>query len=372
MVSEFLICYKPYIDRCSQFEKMKKQLIILLLLIMSVSSFAQKVEIGTIFTIEFERIDQNLNFIIKSQEPFNGIIDDSKIDSIIKTKPMENQIVGVFANGKFGNNTNSMLVLISGLTDYIDYDLLIKLPRKRKLQKTSTSPLFKGVKSIEYWPYQIEKIEFVKFKTIPKENFEQFQIETKIDSTCIKNAEKNIAYGEKEFKTHLKLIVSEFDNNKDFVLGKMLEYEKAINSIDASLGHYWSLGESIYPNKNGFEFGNPISYRRYECPYFDGKTNYFFTKDDKIIKVVSFNWEAFKESDFGISPEIEADLNEKFSSKYDFIVKTVSELLGDPIDIIQEKDSGRIDTKWKSTNGINAYLFKFKTYNEIRLYIYKE
>jgi hypothetical protein len=351
---------------------MKKQLIIFLLLMMSVSSFAQKVEIGTIFTIEFKEIEQNLNFEIKSQKPFNGIIDDSKIDSIIKTNPKENQIVGVFANGKFGNNTNSMLVLISGLTDYIDYDLLIKFPRKRKLQKTSTSTLFKGVKSIEYWPYQIEKIEFVKFKTIPKENFEQFQIETKIDSTCIKNAEKNIVFGEQEFKTHLKLVISEFENNKDFELGKMLEYENTINSIDVSLGHFWSLGESIYPNEKGFKFGNPISYRRYECPYFDGKTNYFFTKDDKNIKVVSFNWETFKESNFGISSKIKTDLNEKFNSKYDFIVKAVSELLGNPIDIEQEEDSGRIDTKWKSTNGINAYLFKFKTYNEIRLYIYKE
>ncbi|MDG4951541.1 hypothetical protein NLM59_11465 [Weeksellaceae bacterium KMM 9724] len=351
---------------------MKKRLIIFLLLIISISSFAQEVEIGTIFTIEFKSIEQNLNFKIVSQKPFNGIIDDSKIDSIIKTKPKDNQIVGVFANGKFGNNINSMLVLISGLTDYIDYDLLIKLPRKRKLQKTSTSTLFKGVKSIEYWSYQIDKIEFVKFKTIPKENFEQFHFETKIDSTCIKNADKNIEFGEQEFKTHLELTVSEFENNKDIEIGKMLKYENTINSIDVSLGHFWSLGEGIYPNEKGFKFGNPISYRRYECPYFDGKTNYFFTKDDKNIKVVSFNWETFQESNFGISPKIKTDLNEKFNSKYAFIVKAVSELLGNPLDIEQEEDSGRIDTKWKSTNGINAYLFKFKTYNEIRLYIYKE
>ena len=351
---------------------MRKLYYIVIILSLSISAYSQEVEIGTFFTIEFNNPKKNLDFELISHSPYNEIIDLSKMDSIIKIKPKENQIIGVFANGKFGNNTNSMLVLISGLNDNLDYDLKIKIPNKRNLQKTSTSTLFKNVKSIEYWPYPIEKIDFVKFKLIPKENFEQFQIEIKIDSTCIKNADKNIAFGEQEFKTHLKLAISEFENNKNFNLSKMLEYENTINSLDVSLGHFWSLGEGIYTNEKGFEFGNPISYRRYECPYFDGQTDYFFTKEDKDIKVISFNWETFKESNFGINPEIKTDLSEKFNSKYEFIVKAVSELLGNPLDIEQEKDSGRIDTKWKSTNGIKAYLFKFKTYNEIRLYIYKE
>lgn len=152
----------------------------------------------------------------------------------------------------------------------------------------------------------------------------------------------------------------------------MTEYENSINSEDVSLGHFQSLGNGIYPNKKEFKFGNPISYRRVECPYFEGKSNYFYTKENKNIRVISFNWKTFKESNFGINPKIEKNLNEKFNSKYDFIVNAVSELLGNPLDIEQEKDSGRIDTKWESVNGINAYLFKFKTFNEIRLYIYKE
>ncbi|SOS46765.1 conserved hypothetical protein [Tenacibaculum finnmarkense] len=339
---------------------------------LSISAYSQEVEIGTIFTIEFSNPEKNMDFKLISKSSYNEIIDLSKMDSIIKTEPKENQIIGVFANGKFGNKTNSMLVLISGLNDNLDYDLKIKLPKKRKLQKTSTSTLFKDVKSIEYWPYEIEKIDFKKFKTIPKENFQSFQIETKIDSTCIKNENKNIEFGEKEFKKHLDLAISEFDNIENFELKKMTEYENSINSEDVSLGHFWSLGEGIYPNKKEFKFGNPISYRRIECPYFEGKSNYFYTKDNKSIKVVSFNWKTFKESNFRINPKIEKDLSGKFNSKYDFIVNVVSELLGNPLDIEQEKDSGRIDTKWKSANGINAYLFKFKTFNEIRLYIYKE
>lgn len=227
------------------------------------------------------------------------------------------------------------------------------------------------VKSIEYWPYQIDIIEFVKFKTIPKENFEQFHFETKIDSTCIKNVDKNIEFGEQEFKTHLELAVSEFENNKDIELGKMLKYENTINSIDVSLGHFWSLGEGIYPNEKGFKFGNPISYRRYECPYFEGKTNYFFTKDNKNIKVVSFNWETFKESNFGVNPEIKNDVDDKFREKFEYVIKTVDSFLGIPIENITE-ESGQRKVRWKNEKGINAYLFNFGNYNEIRLYVYKE
>lgn len=337
----------------------------------SISAYSQEVKIGTIFTIEFSNTEKNLDFEIISKSSFNEVIDLSKMDSLIKDKPKENQIIGVFANGKFGNKTNSMLVLISGLNDNLDYDLKIKIPNKRKLQKTSTSALFKGVKSIEYWPYQIEKIDFIKFKTIPKENFQPFQIETKIDSTCIKNADKSIEYGEQEFKAHIELAISEFENSTVFELGKMLEYENRINSVDVSLGHFWSLGEGIYPNEKGFKFGNPISYRRYECPYFEGKTNYFFTKDDKNIKVVSFNWETFKESNFGVNPEIKSDVDDKFREKFEYVIKTVDSFLGIPIENITE-ESGQRKVRWKNEKGINAYLFNFGNFNEIRLYVYQE
>ena len=99
----------------------------------------------------------------------------------------------------------------------------------------------------------------------------------------------------------------------------MTEYENSISSEDVSLGHFWSLGEGIYPNVKGFKFGNPISYRRIECPYFDGKSNYFYTDKDKKIKVVSFNWKVFKESNWGVNPKIKDSIDQKFDEKFEFI-----------------------------------------------------
>jgi hypothetical protein len=48
-----------------------------------------------------------------------------------------------------------------------------------------------------------------------------------------------------------------------------------------------------------------------------------------------------------------------------------SKLLGEPISN-ETEDSGRRQTKWKSKDDINAYLFNFSSINEIRLYIYKD
>lgn len=313
-----------------------------------------------------------MDFKIVAKNPYNKLIETNlNMDSIFPKRPKENQIVGVFANGKFGTKVSPILLLVSGMEDYLDYYLRIKIPSKNKFQKTSSISLFKGVKSIEHWPYQIEKIAFKKFKILPKQNIEIFQFKEKIDSTCIKNSAKTIEFGEKEFKAHLKLAISEFHNNKNFELGKMTEYENSINSEDVSLGHFWTLGEGIYPNEKGFKFGNPKSYRRIECPYFEGKSSYFYTKENKNIKVVSFNWETFKESNFGINPEIKNDVNEKFNEKFEYILKTVNSLLGNPIENITE-ESGQIKIRWKNQKGINAYLFNFGNYNEIRLYVYKE
>lgn len=349
---------------------MKK--ILYLVLILTSSAYGQEVEMGNVFTIEFNNPKENKEFNLISKKPYPGIIDVSKIDSILRNKPTENQIVGVFAKGKFGSRISTMLVLISGLNDNLNYDLEIRTSKNGKFQKTSTSPLFKNVRSIEYWPYDIKEISFSKFDVVPAENFESVQFKESIDSSCINNADRNIESGEQEFKSYFKTIVINFENKNAFKIDTLLAYEKSINSKDVSLGHFWSLGHDIYPNKKRYEFVNPSTFRRLECPYFTDDVNYFYTKAKGNVKVVMFDWETFKESNLGINKKIEKDVHQKFVEKYDFLVAAVSEVLGKQLVIKQEKDSGRIDTKWHSANGMNAYLFRFTGYDEIRLCVYKE
>lgn len=347
-----------------------KQVFIFFFLLLGTSVFSQKIENGTFFTIQFNNLQKGLGFKIVSKKSFNQEIDISKMDVMIKDKPKENQITGVFGIGKFGDKISTVLVLVSGVDALIDYDLMIKAADKRKFIKTSVSSLFKNVKSIEYWPYPIDKIEFAGFRSLPIRSQKTFDIEVATDSVCIKNTNKNIESGELEFKSYLKTLLDKFEK-EGIDLVEAIAYEKNIGSEDKSLGHYWSIGEKIYPNEKAYNFGDPISYRRLECPYFEGTINYFYTKDKNEIKVVSYSWNIFKESNFGMNPEIVNDVDAKFDEKLEYIVNTVSLFLGAPIENITDED-GQRHFRWANANGLNACMYNFGNYNEINLYIYKD
>ncbi|HYD91250.1 MAG TPA: hypothetical protein VEA37_07140, partial [Flavobacterium sp.] len=104
--------------------------------------------------------------------------------------------------------------------------------------------------------------------------------------------------------------------------------------------------------------------------YFEARVNYFFTKDKKEIKVVSFSWETFKESNFGRSFEIKNDVR-KFDEKFEYIINTVTSLLGPPVENTADGTRRRL-IRWKSREGINAYIYNFDNYNKINLYVYNE
>ncbi|MFP5436549.1 MAG: hypothetical protein ACLGH8_02045 [Bacteroidia bacterium] len=339
---------------------------------MTTSLNAQEIPLGTMFTIDFKNPIENMDFEIIETNPYNQSIDIQNINSIInKNKIKDNQMIGVFASGKFSTQDSPLLILYSKLPIDVEYALKIKLPNKKKFKTTSTSPLAQNIMSIEQWPYPVEKIYFKKFKTLPESFVQSLYIEEKIDSACIKHADKNIEEGQKEFKSHLASVIRSFESNDKFELKTLIEYEKSINSQDASLGHSWYLSKGIYPDENNFNFGIPISYRRVECPYFDILLSYFYTKENHDVKVVSFEWKVFKESNLSMNPENKYDGSGIFRNKHDFIVESLSQFLGTPLNIPQEEDSGRFDTHWESPKGVRAYLFMFKNFNEIRLYLYK-
>lgn len=354
-----------------------RNILITLFILFSIRLFGQKneadnvIEMNTKFTLELQTEDSlKYTFKIVSKEPFKQQIEWSNARSYLDSVSLNNQIQGILTRGKFGNRTNSILLIQNGLDNSIRYNLKIKVPQKRKTIKTSVVDLHTNVPSTELWPYMIEYVQFYDFITAPE--LEEYVFEPQIDSSCIKNKDFNIEYGNELFIKHSNYTINRFKSEKLFELSELLQFEDSINTEDVSLGHYWSLGESIYPNNNNYSFGNPISYRRLECPYFEGAVNFFYTKKEKSIKVVSYGWKEFKKSDFPISTNSNSkNKNKAFQEKYDFVLYEISKLLGEPVSN-ETEDSGRRQTKWKSKDNINAYLFNFSSINEIRLYIYKE
>lgn len=354
-----------------------KNILIAVFILFSINLFGQKnkvenvIDMNTKFIIELQTEDSlEYTYKIISKEPFTKEIEWSNAREYLDNSSLKNQIQGIFARGKFGNRTNSILLIQNGLDKSVSYKLKIKIPQKRKPIKTSVVDLHTNVPSTELWPYMIEYVQFYDFSTVPE--LEEFIFEPQIDSSCIKNKEINIEYGNELFINHLNLTINRFKSHNLIELNELLQFEDSLNTEDVSLGHYWSLGDEIYPNINNYIFGNPISYRRLECPYFDGTVNFFYTKKEKSIKVVSYEWKEFKEDDFPIFPNSNSEgKNKAFEEKYDFVLTEISKLLGEP-KYNETEDSGRRQTKWKSKDNINAYLFNFSSINEIRLFIYKE
>jgi hypothetical protein len=54
---------------------MRKLINIFIILSLSISSYSQEVEIGTIFTIEFSNPEKNMNFELISKNSYNGTIE---------------------------------------------------------------------------------------------------------------------------------------------------------------------------------------------------------------------------------------------------------------------------------------------------------
>lgn len=348
-----------------------------LFILFSIHLFGQKnkadnvIEMNTKFILELQKVDSlTYTYKIVSQKTFKQEIEWSNSRSFLDSVSLKNQIQGILTRGKFGGSTNSILLIQNGLDESISYKLKIKVPQKRKPIKTSVVDLFTNVLSTELWPYMIEYVEFYDFIKAPE--LEEFVFEPQIDSTCIKNKDINIEYGNVLFIKHSNLTINKLKNDNLFDLNELLKFEDSLNTEDVSLGHYWSLGEDIYPNNKNFAFDNPISYRRLECPYFEGAVSFFYTKKEKSVKVVSYEWKEIMASDFPISNNSNSeDKNKAFTEKYDFVLSEISKVLGEPISNETEV-SGRRQTKWKSIDNINAYLFNFSRINEIRLYIYKE
>lgn len=330
----------------------------------------EAINLNTIFKLELIKIDSTkYTFTVLSKESFNKELDSDSISSLLDESLKTNEIQGIFAIGKFGNSNSILLVIKSGHESLLDYNLFIDVKGKGKFKQTSTSQLYPNVPSIEIWPYYINAIKITSLQSFEIEKTIYEPIE--IDSTCIKNPTLNISNGNKLFEQQLKMVKNAFLKSESFNLNQMLSFEDSIKSEDVSLGHFYSLSEGIYPYFSNYKFGNPLRYRRIECPYFDGYSSYFFTKNEKEIKVVSFEWREFKLSDWSGNEVDRSELRKVFETQYETIKKIITDVIGSPLTIEQEPDSGRLDTKWKSDNGISAYLFIFENYNEIDLYVYR-
>ncbi len=348
---------------------------IILTILFIQTAYCQEVDINRKFIIELNTNDiSEMNLEIISIEPYNKILQTSNVDEIFSVKPRKNQIFGVFAKGKFGNKNGSILILESGFDEPISYELKIKSSNKQRFKKTSTTIIYKGVKSVEYWPDKLANLKFVEFKKNNVHNDSDYLFEVKIDSSCIIKPRFNIENGNDLLVHQIKFLFDSFSNEKGFNIEEVKNYETLIASDETSPGNY----DAFTPNEGYIDkkklSHKPLRYSIIECPFFERETHYFFNKRNKEVRLVLFDWDNFEYSNFPPKTNYEKiEMENALKAKHGFIINNISKIFGEPLNEKPIKVSGRLETGWIAENGIKAktYLFVHKGIYEIRLYIYK-
>jgi len=166
---------------------------------------------------------------------------------------------------------------------------------------------------------------------------------------------------------------------EDFKLDKAVGIENKLNSKDVSLDYRVGLGKGLYPNEKDFKLEISKNFRRNITGKLSLEVDYHFT-NDSIIRFVMYEWDDTDKKSFPSKKEQKRKYK-IFESKFSEIAKIVTTRFGDPYStIIRPKENKtseyeRDEIKWKTKNGMNAYLFSFNNneeYSRIRLALYKE
>jgi len=172
-----------------------------------------------------------------------------------------------------------------------------------------------------------------------------------------------------------------FDELQLLKISTVTKLENKAHSRDITPNHLIGIGTGIYPNPKNYILATPKTFKTKELPNFQLETQYFYSANDSLVKVILYQWDYLekKEIDF---PEAENLTNKfkVFQIKFNRLKDKLTKNLGQPIEINIEQnktsDSAfRDGIKWKNNSGLKAYLFMFGNnngYRQIRLAIYKD
>lgn len=172
-----------------------------------------------------------------------------------------------------------------------------------------------------------------------------------------------------------------FDELQLLKISTVTKLENRAHSKDITPNHLIGIGTGIYPNPKNYILATPKTFKTKELPNFQLKTEYFYSENDSLVKVILYQWDYLEKKEIDFS-ETENPTNKFkiFQIKFNRLKDKLTKALGQPIEINIEQnktsDSAfRDGIKWKNNSGLKAYLFMFGNnngYRQIRLAIYKD
>lgn len=173
-----------------------------------------------------------------------------------------------------------------------------------------------------------------------------------------------------------------FNRLSELDIKTVIEVEKERNAKDITPVHLIEIGEGIYPNKNRYILATPRTYENEDKPNFKLETQYFYSVNDSLVKVILYQWDlAYKNRFDFFEDENYTRMFNEFQTKFDNLTIKLTKEFGQPVlkNIEQNSiisDTFRDDLKFQRVDGLHAYLFMFgdnsSGYRQIRLAIYKE
>lgn len=169
-----------------------------------------------------------------------------------------------------------------------------------------------------------------------------------IKMTYFKNSYKEpvlgTSFAKEQFEKQFQLYYSQLDNLK---LGMVESMEKDLSATDLTQRHKMSTS---YTSKN---VETPRIYSKIEDSTFVIHTLYYYTKDDKAVHVICFDWKKNNlNKSFDLDHEFDFDAQEKidkinialFKVKLASIKEYLSQLLGKPVE--DKKGPNYTETSW--------------------------
>jgi hypothetical protein len=142
---------------------------------------------------------------------------------------------------------------------------------------------------------------------------------------------------------------------KQSKIDEVIAFEKEINPNIQFLNKNVSLSKDYYPLADKYKVTNPIIVQREPLVYLPVYAEYFYTSADSILRLVSYDWEKDRYSNYNDKQKMWKDESKKFGSYNDEYERIKTILLG------QLGTPTSTDTKAKEENSSRGKYFTRET-----------
>lgn len=320
--------------------------------------------LGTKFTIKLYPVDSvNYEYSIIAFEAFQDIVDTKNKEALFEKKGEDNTIEFYFCYGTSGTTEQEreenmrILLIMKNYTDQVlDYISEIQREEDGEYEETSNVGTFPNAITTEIWPYMIYHIGLRDFRKYSVD--ETIVIETISEPDNI----RSMAHNGSIFIKRFNIILSDLGSLKlNDISKKELEWGAIDNTPTYNLG----IDESYYPNPNKYEIDTAKVFL-YKNKLIENSIDYYASKERDLVRAVLIEW---KEA-FLIDAKLQEQSDELFKKSISFLEEQFAKLAGKHTHF--ENEENYTNKTYKTSNGFTIKLQNLKTFNRIRVLIYKD